>query len=103
MSSKIQIKSVKRVPEPNADVKAKKLLNVKPTKPNKTVNDTLDKHEKLLKGVIDVVGVLASKKPDDKPTRINKRAEVVKKVMADKKMSMIEASKYVKENNLYTK
>lgn len=30
-----------------------------------------------------------------------KRAEVVKKVMADKKMSMIDASRYVKANGLY--
>jgi hypothetical protein len=30
-----------------------------------------------------------------------KRAEVVKKVMAEKKMSMIEASKYVKQHGLY--
>jgi hypothetical protein len=30
-----------------------------------------------------------------------KRAEVVKKVMAEKGLSMIEASKFVKANNLY--
>ena len=36
----------------------------------------------------------AKKKP-------NKRAEIVKKVMKEKNMSMIEASKYVKQNNLY--
>ena len=33
--------------------------------------------------------------------RINKRAEIVKKIMKEKKMSMIQASKYVKDNNLY--
>ena len=33
--------------------------------------------------------------------KINKRAEIVKKVMKEKNMSMIEASKYVKANNLY--
>ena len=33
----------------------------------------------------------------------SKRNEIVKKVMMDKKMSMIEASKYVKENDLYKK
>lgn len=33
--------------------------------------------------------------------KMNKRAEIVKKVMKEKNMSMIEASKYVKENNLY--
>ena len=31
------------------------------------------------------------------------RAEIVKKVMAEKKMSMVEASKYVKEHGLYKK
>jgi hypothetical protein len=36
-----------------------------------------------------------------KPKRTNARAAVVKKVMADKGLSMIEASKYVKEHNLY--
>jgi hypothetical protein len=30
-----------------------------------------------------------------------KRAEIVKKVMKEKGLSMINASKYVKENNLY--
>jgi hypothetical protein len=32
---------------------------------------------------------------------VNKRAEVVKKVMKDKGLSMIEASKYVKAHSLY--
>jgi hypothetical protein len=32
-----------------------------------------------------------------------KRAEIVKRVMKEKKLSMINASKYVKENNLYSK
>ena len=32
-----------------------------------------------------------------------KRAEIVKKVMKEKGMKMIEASKYVKEHNLYKK
>jgi hypothetical protein len=31
-----------------------------------------------------------------------KRAEIVKKVMMEKGLKMIEASKYVKANNLYT-
>jgi hypothetical protein len=31
----------------------------------------------------------------------SKRAEIVKKIMKEKNMSMIEASKYVKQNNLY--
>ena len=35
--------------------------------------------------------------------RVNKRAEIVKKVMKDKGMKMIEASKYVKEHGLYKK
>jgi len=38
-----------------------------------------------------------------KPKRPNPRAEIVKKVMAEKGLSMIEASKYVKANNLYKK
>lgn len=36
-----------------------------------------------------------------KPKRTNARAAVVKKVMADKGLSMIEASKYVKAHKLY--
>jgi len=36
-----------------------------------------------------------------KPKRTNARAVVVKKVMAEKGLSMIEASKYVKAHNLY--
>jgi hypothetical protein len=32
-----------------------------------------------------------------------KRADIVKKVMAEKNCSMVEASKYVKANNLYKK
>jgi hypothetical protein len=42
-----------------------------------------------------------SKSGSGKPKRTNARAAVVKKVMADKGLSMIEASKYVKEHNLY--
>jgi hypothetical protein len=38
-----------------------------------------------------------------KPKKPNPRAEIVKKVMAEKGLSMIEASKYVKANNLYKK
>jgi hypothetical protein len=38
-------------------------------------------------------------KPAVKPK--NKRAEVVRKIMKEKNLSMIEASKYVKANNLY--
>jgi hypothetical protein len=30
------------------------------------------------------------------------RSEIVKKIMKEKNLKMIEASKYVKENNLYT-
>jgi hypothetical protein len=36
-----------------------------------------------------------------KPKRHNKRAEIVRKVMAEKGMKMIEASKYVKAHGLY--
>lgn len=35
------------------------------------------------------------------PKRTNKRAELVKKIMAEKKMSMIDASSYIKKNNMY--
>ena len=38
-----------------------------------------------------------------KPKRTNKRAEIVKKIMAEKKMNMIDASSYIKKHNLYTK
>ena len=36
-----------------------------------------------------------------KHKKVNKRAEIVKKVMKDHGLSLISASKYVKENNLY--
>ena len=36
-----------------------------------------------------------------KPKKVNKRAEIVKKIMKDKGLSMIESSKYVKTHNLY--
>jgi hypothetical protein len=36
-----------------------------------------------------------------KPKKTNKRAEIVKKAMKEHGISMIEASKYVKANNLY--
>ena len=36
-----------------------------------------------------------------KPKKVNKRAEIVKKIMKDKGLSMIESSKYVKANKLY--
>jgi hypothetical protein len=38
-----------------------------------------------------------------KPKKINKRLELVKKIMNEKGLKMIEASKYVKEHNLYKK
>ena len=38
-----------------------------------------------------------------KPKKVNKRAEIVKKIMKDKGLSLIESSKYVKANNLYKK
>lgn len=36
-----------------------------------------------------------------KPKKVNKRAEIVKKIMKDKGLSMIESSKYVKAHKLY--
>jgi len=42
-----------------------------------------------------------AKKVADKPKKVNKRAEIVKKVMKEKGLKLIEASKYVKANNLY--
>ena len=36
-----------------------------------------------------------------KPKRVNKRAEIVKKVMREHGISMIDASKYVKAHNMY--
>jgi hypothetical protein len=42
-----------------------------------------------------------SKKVVDKPKKINKRAEIVKRVMKEQGLGLIEASKYVKANNLY--
>jgi hypothetical protein len=38
-----------------------------------------------------------------KPKKNSKRAEIVKKIMQDHGISMIDASKYVKANNLYNK
>jgi hypothetical protein len=42
-----------------------------------------------------------AKKTADKPKKVNKRAEIVKRVMKEKGLKLIEASKYVKANNLY--
>jgi len=42
-----------------------------------------------------------TKKVADKPKKVNKRAEIVKKVMKEKGLGLIEASKYVKANGLY--
>jgi len=42
-----------------------------------------------------------TKKASDKPKKVNKRAEIVKRVMKEKGLKLIEASKYVKANNLY--
>ena len=42
-----------------------------------------------------------TKNTEQKPKRHNPRAEIVKKVMKEQGLSMIEASKYVKQNNLY--
>lgn len=36
-----------------------------------------------------------------KKKKINKRAEIVKKIMKEKGLSLIEASKFVKAHNLY--
>ena len=36
-----------------------------------------------------------------KPKKINKRAAIVKKVMKEHGLSLIESSKFVKANNLY--
>jgi hypothetical protein len=52
------------------------------------------------------VEMVANGKPADKKLlksapKKNKRAEIVRKVMKEKNLSMIEASKYVKANNLY--
>ena len=38
-----------------------------------------------------------------KQKKPNQRAEIVKKVMKEKGLSLIESSKYVKANNLYNK
>ena len=40
-------------------------------------------------------------KKADKPKKVNKRAEIVKRVMKEKGLKLIEASKYVKANNLF--
>jgi len=42
-----------------------------------------------------------TKKASDKPKKVNKRAEIVKKVMKDRGVSLIEASKIVKAEGLY--
>ena len=48
-------------------------------------------------------GITAGSKPKNKRgnPRLGKRAEIVKKIMKEHGLSMIEASKYVKEKNLY--
>lgn len=47
------------------------------------------------------VGKKAPKAPKKGPKKVNKRAEIVRQVMKDKGLKLIEASKYVKEHNLY--
>lgn len=42
---------------------------------------------------------VGSSKP--KAKKVNKRAEIVKKIMTEKGLKMIDASKYVKDHNLY--
>jgi hypothetical protein len=46
-------------------------------------------------------GMTGAYEGQGKPKRHNKRAEIVRKVMAEKGLKMIEASKYVKAHNLY--
>jgi hypothetical protein len=54
-------------------------------------------------GVVEKMLGLGKKKEKDanKPKKVNKRAEIVRKVMKEQGLKMIEASKYVKDNNLY--
>jgi len=80
--------------------KYKKVKAIKADKPTKKaseaikkVNKKLDEHQLLL----------VEAKVVEKPKRSNKYGDFVKSVMKDKKMKMIEAVKYIKENNLYKK
>ena len=56
--------------------------------------------------MVDGAKAVEPKKPQAKHVTvdlINKRCDVVKKIMKEKSLSMIEASKYVKLHNLYKK
>lgn len=67
----------------------------KPGAVYKKMSGQMDAHSVGLKGMGHCVGgASGGRKP-------SKRNEIVKKVMREKGMSMIEASKYVKANNLY--
>ena len=97
-----KVKSVKddKKKSEQAEMKrGEKLVKEKPQKPNKKVNKALDAHEKKLETVVDTKKI---KNPDGE-RKVNKRAELVKRIMVEKGLKMIEASKYVKDNNLYKK
>jgi hypothetical protein len=67
----------------------------KAKKPTKADEDYAEAHDN------DAMIGHNNKTGSGKPKRTNARAAVVKKVMAQKGLSMIEASKYVKQHNLY--
>jgi hypothetical protein len=67
-------------------------------KGNKTTADVV---EEATETPAPVVGGRIRKTPRGKSDGRAKRAEIVKKVMREKGLKMIEASKYVKANNLY--
>jgi len=97
-----KVKSVKddKKKSEQAEMKrGEKLVKEKPQKTNKSVNKALDAHEKKLETVVDTKKI---KNPDGE-RKVNKRAELVKRIMVEKGLKMIEASKYVKDNNLYKK
>jgi hypothetical protein len=87
--------------EPVTDEAGNPLL---PTTTKRTVKSTAKKEVKPMTEKAQLPSSTLSglgKKAEPKAKKHNARAEVVKKVMAEHGMKMIEASKYVKEHGLY--
>lgn len=77
----------------------------RPQRPKMELMDGAGPFSNLGHGISDVVGMFGLGKKQKRAVGAGdgrrKRAEVVRKVMAEKGMKMVEASKYVKEHGLY--
>jgi hypothetical protein len=73
----------------------------RPSKMLNTEKNESKKSEKMKGGKLVPVANMKSSSMAGQGKKKGNRADIVKQVMKDKKMSMIEASSYVKKNNLY--